>query len=52
MIAFGGDDLCTAFVTSAGKNLTDTERAAQPHAGGVFSFRVDVPGMPQPMFGG
>lgn len=51
MIAFGGADLKTAFVTSAGKNLTDEERAAQPHAGGVFTFAVDVPGLAQPMFG-
>ena len=52
MIAFGGPDLKTAFVTSAGKNLTDAERKAQPHAGGVFAFRVDVPGLAQKMFGG
>ncbi|WP_283418210.1 SMP-30/gluconolactonase/LRE family protein [Sphingopyxis sp. Geo48] len=52
MIAFGGDELCTAFVTSAGKNLTDEDRKAQPLAGGVFTFRVDVPGSPQPFFGG
>ncbi|MGV3731292.1 MAG: SMP-30/gluconolactonase/LRE family protein [Sphingopyxis sp.] len=52
MIAFGGADLKTAFVTSAGKNLTDEERAAQPHAGGVFTFAVDVPGLAQEMFGG
>ena len=52
MIAFGGADLRTAFVTSAGKNLTDAERKAQPHAGGLFTFRVDVPGLAQPMFGG
>jgi len=52
MLAFGGDDLCTAFVTSAGKNLTDGERQAQPHAGGVFTFRVDVPGLVQPGFAG
>lgn len=51
MIAFGGADLQTAFVTSAGKNLTDEERKAQPHAGGVFSFRVDTPGLIQPEFG-
>ena len=51
MIAFGGPDLQTAFVTSAGKNLTDEEREAQPHAGGIFSFRVDVPGLIQPGFG-
>ena len=52
MIAFGGSDLQTAFVTSAGKNLTDEERAGQPHAGGVFAFRVDVPGLAQSAFGG
>ena len=52
MIAFGGPDLQTAFVTSAGKNLTDEQRAAQPHAGGVFSFRVDVPGLAQSLFAG
>ncbi len=52
MIAFGGPDMKTAFVTSAGKNLTDDERKAQPHAGGLFSFRVDVPGLEQPMFAG
>ncbi|WP_338426689.1 SMP-30/gluconolactonase/LRE family protein [Sphingopyxis kveilinensis] len=52
MLAFGGPDLKTAFVTSAGKNLTDEERNAQPHAGGVFTFAVDVPGLAQQMFGG
>ncbi len=52
MIAFGGEDLKTAFVTSAGKDLTETERAVQPHAGGLFTFRVDVPGLAQPAFGG
>lgn len=52
MIAFGGADLQTAFVTSAGKNLTDDERQTQPHAGGIFTFRVDVPGLEQPGFAG
>lgn len=52
MLAFGGPDLKTAFVTSAGKNLTEEERNAQPHAGGVFTFAVDVPGLAQEMFGG
>ncbi|HMO74955.1 MAG TPA: SMP-30/gluconolactonase/LRE family protein [Sphingopyxis sp.] len=52
MIAFGGDDLRTAFVTSAGKTLTDAERRDQPHAGGLFTFCVDVPGLAQPAFGG
>ena len=52
MIALGGADLRTAFVTSAGKELSDDARAAQPHAGGLFTFRVDVPGIVQPGFGG
>ncbi|MCW5646511.1 MAG: SMP-30/gluconolactonase/LRE family protein [Sphingopyxis sp.] len=52
MIAFGGADLKTAFVTSAGKKLTGEERAAQPHAGGVFTFAVDVPGLAQEIFAG
>ncbi|PQM28528.1 gluconolactonase [Sphingopyxis lindanitolerans] len=52
MIAIGGADMRTAFVTSAGKTLTDEERARQPHAGGLFTFRVDVPGLVQPGFGG
>lgn len=51
MIAFGGPDLKTAFVTSAGKNLTDEERKAQPHAGGIFTFRSDTPGLIQQYFG-
>ena len=50
MIALGGADMKTAFVTSAGKNLTDEERKDQPHAGGLFTFRVDVPGVVQPGF--
>jgi sugar lactone lactonase YvrE len=45
MIAFGGDDLKTAFVTTARKGLDAAELEATPHAGGVFSFQVDVPGM-------
>ena len=52
MVALGGADLRTAFVTSAGKDLSDDARAAQPHAGGLFTFRVDVPGIVQPCFGG
>lgn len=40
MIVFGGDDLRTAFVTSA-------SRADEPGSGGIFSFRVDVPGVPE-----
>jgi sugar lactone lactonase YvrE len=52
MIALGGADMKTAFVTSSGKSLTDEERRDQPHAGGLFTFRVDVPGLAQPGFAG
>jgi sugar lactone lactonase YvrE len=47
MIAFGGEDGRTAFVTTARTGLSDAELAEQPGAGGVFSFRVDVPGVPE-----
>lgn len=44
--AFGGEDLRTVYCTSAWKGLSDADRAAQPLAGGLFSFRVDTPGLP------
>lgn len=46
-LAFGGPDLCTAFVTTAWKGLSMSERVDQPLAGGLFTFRTDVPGLPQ-----
>ena len=42
--AFGGADLCELFVTSAFTGLDDAARAAQPHAGAVFSARPGVAG--------
>ena len=52
MIAFGGVDRRTAFVTSARTGLSAEQLAAQPHAGDVFAFRVDVPGVAEFAFGG
>jgi len=46
-LAFGGDDLKTVYATTAWKGLSKGEREAQPQAGGLFSFQVDVPGLPQ-----
>ncbi len=46
-IAFGGADLCTAYATTAWKGMTPGQREKQPLAGGLFSFRVDTPGLPQ-----
>jgi xylono-1,5-lactonase len=45
-VAFGGDDLRTAYVTTAAIGLDAAARAAQPLAGGLFAFDVDVAGLP------
>jgi sugar lactone lactonase YvrE len=45
-LAFGGPDLRTAFATTARKGLSAESLQQQPLAGDVFSFRVDVPGLP------
>lgn len=45
-LAFGGDDLRTVYATTAAKGLSDAERAAQPLAGGLFTFRSPVAGLP------
>jgi D-xylonolactonase len=47
-IAFGGDDLRTAYATTARQRLTADEIARQPQIGDLFEFRVDVPGVPCP----
>lgn len=52
MIAFGGPDRRTAFVTTATTGLDEPALATQPQAGGIFTFRVDVPGVPEFDFGG
>lgn len=46
-LAFGGADLRTVYATTARKGLSVDELAAQPLAGGLFSFRVETPGLPQ-----
>ncbi len=45
-IAIGGPDGHTGYATSARKGLDATALAAQPQAGDVFTFTVDVPGVP------
>lgn len=52
MISFGGDDGRTAFVTSARKGLSAEQLAHEPLAGGLFTVRVDVPGLIAPPFAG
>jgi len=45
--AFAGDDLKTLFITTAHVALNAEERKQQPLAGGLFTARIDVPGLPQ-----
>ncbi len=52
MIAFGGADLKTAYVTTAREDLSAAELATFPQSGGVFSFRVETPGLPEADFAG
>jgi D-xylonolactonase len=46
-IAFGGAERKTVYATTARKGLDAASLAAQPLAGGLFRFAVDVPGQPQ-----
>lgn len=52
MIGFGGEDMRTAYVTSARALMSDAELERHPHAGAIFSFRVEVPGVPAKPFAG
>ena len=45
-IAFGGDDLRTAYATTARLHLQPEALERQPQAGDLFEFRVEVPGFP------
>jgi sugar lactone lactonase YvrE len=47
-IAFGGDDLSTAFATTARQMLSAETIAKQPQIGDLFQFHVPVPGVPCP----
>jgi len=46
-LAFGGQDLKTAFVTTARDGLSAETLTEQPLAGGLFTFETDVPGLLQ-----
>jgi sugar lactone lactonase YvrE len=48
-MAFGGEDLRTAYATTARQLLSPDEIARQPKIGDLFQFRVDVPGVPCPL---
>lgn len=48
-IAFGGDDLRTAYATTARQMLSADDIAKQPEIGDLFEFTVDVPGVSCPL---
>lgn len=50
MMAFGGADLRTLYITSAGAKRPAAERERYPLSGRVLSLRVDVPGLPEPHY--
>lgn len=50
MVAFGGDDLRTLYITSASHGRSDAERAAYPLTGCVLALEVDVAGRAEPMY--
>lgn len=50
--AFGGPELDELFVTSAWRALTEDEREAQPHAGGIYRLRPGIRGRRATPFGG
>ena len=50
MVAFGGADLKTLFITSSRENRTEEELKQYPLSGDVFAVRVQVAGCPEPLF--
>jgi len=49
-VCFGGDELDTLFISTGCKDLKPEQRAAQPHAGGLFCVRPGVRGVPETRF--
>lgn len=47
MPCLGGEDMKTLFITTARQKHTPKELAAMPLAGGIFTARVDIPGLPE-----
>ena len=51
-LSFGGPDLSTLIVTSAGLRLSEQDRRAQPDAGHLFAFEPGVRGLAEPEYRG
>lgn len=52
MLAFGGEDLRMLYITTARQHLSPEQIARWPLAGSLFSCHVEIPGLPEPLFGG
>ena len=50
MVAFGGADLRTLYITTAREGATPSELATDGHAGGIFACELDVPGRAEPLY--
>ena len=50
MMAFGGADLRTLYITSAGAKRPAAERARYPLSGCVLALRVEVAGVPERVY--
>lgn len=49
MLAFGGTDLRTLYVTTARQHLTAEQAARWPQAGSLFACRIDTAGLAEPL---
>lgn len=52
MVAFGGHDLRTLFITTATQHLDEAGKQRWPLAGSLFSLQLSTPGLPEPTFAG
>ncbi len=50
MVAFGGADLKTMYITTASEGASAAERLTDPYAGGIFACELDVAGRAEPFY--
>lgn len=50
MLAFGGPELSTIYITTARQNRSDDELKNLPYSGCVLALDVNVPGVPEPAY--
>jgi len=50
MVAFGGADLKTLYITSSREDRSEEELARYPQSGDILAVEVDVAGQAEPLF--